>query len=200
MAHLRTRRDAHTLVSAVGPNGSQKTFPGWRLPLLLRAAARVLRTAHGNRHRDGDANTKPASHIRSSLRHATSLRNTTATGQVRFITRPKSRTMRARRQLVPPPKVTSLESSYARRIRDDTAEPTTNVAENHNDVLQAANLFIREEEGSQGRVPTETTVVGYPQWTLQSRSLVVIVEVNFGQTSRSDLTQQLPQLNAGVLT
>ena len=42
--------------------------------------------------------------------------------------------------------VTSLESSYARIIpsRDhDTAEPTTNVAENHNDVLQAANLFIR---------------------------------------------------------
>ncbi len=28
-------------------------------------------------------------------------------------------------------------------IRDDTAEPNTNVAENHNDVLQAAFLFIR---------------------------------------------------------
>jgi hypothetical protein len=43
--------------------------------------------------------------------------------------------------------VTSLESSYARIIPDDTAEPTTNVAENHNDVasdvLQAAYLFIR---------------------------------------------------------
>jgi hypothetical protein len=37
--------------------------------------------------------------------------------------------------------VTSLESSYARIIRDDTAEPTTKVAENHNDVLQAAYLF-----------------------------------------------------------
>jgi hypothetical protein len=52
--------------------------------------------------------------------------------------------MRATRQLLPPPKkVTSLESSYAKIIRDDTAEPTTNVAKNHNDVLQAANLFIR---------------------------------------------------------
>ncbi len=30
--------------------------------------------------------------------------------------------------------VTSLESSYARIFRDDTAEPTTNVAEDHNDV------------------------------------------------------------------
>jgi hypothetical protein len=40
-------------------------------------------------------------------------------------------------------RVTSLEPSYARKIRDDTAEPTTNVAENHNDVLQTANLFIR---------------------------------------------------------
>ncbi len=39
--------------------------------------------------------------------------------------------------------VTSLEFSYARIIRDDTAEPATNVAENHNDVLQAANLYIR---------------------------------------------------------
>ncbi len=28
-------------------------------------------------------------------------------------------------------------------IRDDTAEPTTNVAENHNDVPQAASLLIR---------------------------------------------------------
>ena len=37
-------------------------------------------------------------------------------------------------------------------------------------------------------------------WTLQSRSLVVIVEVKVEQTPRSDLTQQLPQLNAGVLT
>jgi hypothetical protein len=41
--------------------------------------------------------------------------------------------------------VTSLEStssSYARIIRDDKAEPTTNVAENHSDVLQAAGLFV----------------------------------------------------------
>ena len=30
--------------------------------------------------------------------------------------------------------VTSLESSYARIFRDDTAEPTTNVAEDHGDV------------------------------------------------------------------
>ena len=36
--------------------------------------------------------------------------------------------------------VTSLESSYARIFRDDTAEPTTNVAEDHNDVLHAADL------------------------------------------------------------
>ena len=38
--------------------------------------------------------------------------------------------------------VTSLasESSYARIFRDDTAEPTTNVAEDHNDVPQAATL------------------------------------------------------------
>jgi hypothetical protein len=42
--------------------------------------------------------------------------------------------------------VTSLESSYARIIRDDTAEPTTNAAENHSDVLQAANLFIRARD------------------------------------------------------
>ena len=28
-------------------------------------------------------------------------------------------------------------------MRDDTAEPITNVAENHSDVLQAASLFIR---------------------------------------------------------
>jgi hypothetical protein len=39
--------------------------------------------------------------------------------------------------------VTSLESNYARIVRDGTAEPTTTVAENHNDVPQAANLFIR---------------------------------------------------------
>jgi hypothetical protein len=53
--------------------------------------------------------------------------------------------MRATRQLFATYEVTSLESSYARIIRDDTAEQTTNVAENHNDVLQAANfkLFIR---------------------------------------------------------
>ena len=37
--------------------------------------------------------------------------------------------------------VTSLESSYARIFRDDTAEPTTNVAEDHNDVPQAADLL-----------------------------------------------------------
>jgi hypothetical protein len=72
--------------------------------------------------------------------------------QVRFITRPtrKSRTprtMRATRQLFATSEVMSLESSYARIIREDTAEPTPNlnVAENHNDVLQAAtsNLLIR---------------------------------------------------------
>jgi hypothetical protein len=41
--------------------------------------------------------------------------------------------------------VTSLESNYARIIpsREDTADPTTNVAENQSDVLQAADLFIR---------------------------------------------------------
>jgi hypothetical protein len=39
--------------------------------------------------------------------------------------------------------VTSLESNYARIVRDGTAEPTKTVAENHNDVPQAANLFIR---------------------------------------------------------
>ncbi len=38
--------------------------------------------------------------------------------------------------------MTSLESSYARIIRDDTAELTTNVAETHSDVLQAAYLLI----------------------------------------------------------
>ena len=69
--------------------------------------------------------------------------STGRSGQVRFITRPKSRTMRATRQHFSASEVTSLESSYARIIREDTAEPTTNVAENHNDVLQAANLFIR---------------------------------------------------------
>jgi hypothetical protein len=42
----------------------------------------------------------------------------------------------------------SLPVSYARIFRDDTAEPTTNVAEDHgsdSDVLQAANfnLYIR---------------------------------------------------------
>jgi hypothetical protein len=55
--------------------------------------------------------------------------------------------MRATRQLqsFATFEVTSLESSYARIIRVDTgtAEPTTNVAENHNDVLQTANLLIR---------------------------------------------------------
>jgi hypothetical protein len=41
--------------------------------------------------------------------------------------------------------VTPLESNYAQIVRDDTAEPTTTVAENHSDVPQAAtsNLFIR---------------------------------------------------------
>ena len=67
-------------------------------------------------------------------------------GQVRFITnnstRPKSRTMSESHNLkaafaTSELEVTSLESNYARIIRDDTAEPTTNVAENHNDVLQA---------------------------------------------------------------
>ncbi len=49
-------------------------------------------------------------------------------GQVRFITRPtKSRTMRAKAAFATS-EVTSLESSYARIFRDDTAEPTTNVA------------------------------------------------------------------------
>ena len=38
--------------------------------------------------------------------------------------------------------VTSLESSYARIFRDDTAlaEPTTSVVEDHGDVPQAASL------------------------------------------------------------
>jgi hypothetical protein len=70
--------------------------------------------------------------------------------EVRFFTRPKSslRTMRATvtRQLLPPPtsatsEVTSLESSCARIIRDDTAETTGN----QSDLLpvQAAYLIIR---------------------------------------------------------
>ena len=52
--------------------------------------------------------------------------------------------MRATRQLFATYEVTSLEFSYARIIRDDTAEPTTNVAENHNDVLQAAYLQVHK--------------------------------------------------------
>ncbi len=56
--------------------------------------------------------------------------------------------MRATRQLFnATSEVTSLESNYARIVRDDTAEqnaePPTTVAENHNDVPQTANLFIR---------------------------------------------------------
>jgi hypothetical protein len=65
--------------------------------------------------------------------------------------------MRATRQLLlGTSEVTSLASlsesslSYARIFRDDTAEPTTNVAEDHgsdSDVLQAANfnLYIRAQ-------------------------------------------------------
>ncbi len=37
--------------------------------------------------------------------------------------------------------VTSLESSYARIFRDDTAEPTTNVAKDHSDVPQANDSY-----------------------------------------------------------
>ena len=49
----------------------------------------------------------------------------------------------------------SLESSYARIFRDDTAEPTTNVAEDHNDVpprrkqKHPAPLFIGVEGGDE---------------------------------------------------
>ena len=77
---------------------------------------------------------------------------TVQSGQVRSglllgptVTRPKSKTMRATRRLLrlATSEVTSLESSYARIFRDDTAEPTTNVAEYHNDVLQAADLYVR---------------------------------------------------------
>jgi hypothetical protein len=73
-------------------------------------------------------------------------------GQVRFITRPKSRTMssesRKPEAAFATSEVTSLESNYTRIVRDDAAEPTTNVAENHNDVLQAATLFIMIIRGS----------------------------------------------------
>jgi hypothetical protein len=43
-----------------------------------------------------------------------------------------------------PTEVTSLEYSYARRIRDDTAESTTNVAEDHSGVLQAALELVHK--------------------------------------------------------
>ncbi len=46
--------------------------------------------------------------------------------------------MRATRQLGLPPGYVGLESSYARNIRDVTAEPTTNVAADHSNVPQAA--------------------------------------------------------------
>jgi hypothetical protein len=54
--------------------------------------------------------------------------------------------------LLPPKFTTSVESSYARLgiFRDDTAdaaEPTTNVTEDHSDVLQAASLYILIEGG-----------------------------------------------------
>jgi hypothetical protein len=78
-------------------------------------------------------------------------------GQVRFLIRPKSSTMRlddeSHRAASATSEVTSLQfnlrsnnSRWPRRRRVQQSQPqTTNVAENHNhdDVLQEANLFIR---------------------------------------------------------
>ena len=63
-------------------------------------------------------------------------------GQVRFITRPKSRTM-SHKVASPTSEVTSLESSFARIFQMIQQSQSQNVAENHSDVLQAANLHIR---------------------------------------------------------
>jgi hypothetical protein len=59
-------------------------------------------------------------------------------GQVRLVNRPKSpvtvQDHESHKAAFATFEVTPLESSYARIFRDDTAEPTTNVAEDHNDV------------------------------------------------------------------
>jgi hypothetical protein len=58
----------------------------------------------------------------------------------------------------PTSEVTSLESSYAPQIRDDTAEPTTNAAdsENHNDVLLP--LLQAAHSGTLTRISHATSI------------------------------------------
>jgi hypothetical protein len=58
--------------------------------------------------------------------------------------------------------VTSLEYSYARIIRDDTAEPTTNVPKDHSDVPQAAGLLGPGSQWTHEAPPAAgTSIPGY---------------------------------------